>query len=189
MKPASFFPLLCLATLTAGSSITPVMAVPAPAPAADSSVASAPAGTEPTPAASELPSAEDSPGSKVPPPVPTPDALPPEEDAVRPTRPPEAYSGGATTVFNDGKEAFALPLANISREARREFATGNSFFNNNWVIAPASAAARDGLGPFFNSRSCSACHVKDGRGRPPAEGEVMTGLLLRLSVPGTDAHG
>lgn len=113
----------------------------------------------------------------------------PAEEPMRRSHPPEAYSGGTTTVFNDGKEAFALPLANISREAKREFATGNSFFNNNWTIAPASASARDGLGPFFNARSCSSCHVKDGRGGPPAEGEIMTGLLLRLSVPGKDEHG
>ncbi|MDB6136492.1 MAG: thiol oxidoreductase [Verrucomicrobiales bacterium] len=184
MKPAPFFPMLLLVMLAAGISLYPVTAAPEADPATPASKE-----TEAVPTASGLPSAEESPGSKAPPPVPTPDAPLLEEDAVRPTRPPEANSGGATTVFNDGKEAFALPLANISREARREFATGNSFFNNNWVIAPASAAARDGLGPFFNSRSCSACHVKDGRGRPPEEGEVMTGLLLRLSVPGTDAHG
>lgn len=112
-----------------------------------------------------------------------------ETDGPVRKHPPEAYSGGTTTVFNDGKEAFAMNLAGLGREAKRAFATGNSFFNNNWTIAPASASARDGLGPFFNARSCSACHVKDGRGRPPEEGEIMTGLLLRLSVPGKDAQG
>src|SRR5690606_38118764 len=75
------------------------------------------------------------------------------------------------------------------RENRRKFSVGNSFFNENWIIAPASAASRDGLGPLFHARSCSACHTKDGRGAPPAEGEVMTGLLLRLSVPGEGPRG
>ena len=109
--------------------------------------------------------------------------------AELPEHPPEALSGGTTTVFNDGKDAFSLALANISRETRRRFVVGNSFFNENWIIAPASAQARDGLGPLFHARSCSSCHNKDGRGSPPADGETMTGLLLRLSVPGVDPHG
>ena len=103
--------------------------------------------------------------------------------------PPDAFSGGSTTVFNDGKDAFSLALANISRETRRLFVVGNSFFNENWIIAPASAQARDGLGPLFHARSCSSCHTKDGRGAPPREGETMTGLLLRLSIPGSGPHG
>ncbi len=103
--------------------------------------------------------------------------------------PPEAFSGGTTTVFNDGKDAYSLPLANISRETRRQFVVGNSFFNENWILAPASAQARDGLGPLFHARSCSSCHNKDGRGAPPNEGETMTGLLLRLSLPGQDEKG
>jgi CxxC motif-containing protein (DUF1111 family) len=69
------------------------------------------------------------------------------------------------------------------------FFVGNSFFNQNWVTAPASTTARDGLGPLFNARSCAGCHFKDGRGRPPAfDGELPTGFLLRLSIPGTDIH-
>ncbi|HEX2750180.1 MAG TPA: di-heme oxidoredictase family protein, partial [Verrucomicrobiales bacterium] len=62
-------------------------------------------------------------------------------------------------------------------------------FNENWVAAPGSAKARDGLGPLFHARSCSSCHELDGRGQPPAPGEVMTSLLLRLSIPGTSEHG
>lgn len=103
--------------------------------------------------------------------------------------PPEAFSGGDLTVFNDGKDAYSIAAPNLSRENRRMFVVGNSFFNENWIIAPASAAGRDGLGPLFHARSCSSCHVKDGRGAPPLEGETMTGLLLRLSVPGGEPEG
>lgn len=81
-----------------------------------------------------------------------------------------------------GREAFSAPLPGLSRVHRREFHTGNSFFKDNWVGAPATAANRDGLGPLFHARSCSSCHVNDGRGAPPAGDEVMTGLLLRLSA-------
>jgi CxxC motif-containing protein (DUF1111 family) len=108
----------------------------------------------------------------------------PTRNSQRP-EPSEELSGGETTVFQNGQNAFALPLANISRKHRREHVVGNSFFNKNWVAAPASTEARDGLGPFFHARSCSGCHVRDGRGKPPEGGrETMTGLLLRLSVPG-----
>ncbi len=92
-----------------------------------------------------------------------------------------AASGGATTVAATGRTAYALPLANIKPETRRAFSVGNSFFNENWVAAPASAAARDGLGPLFNARSCSACHLFDGRGAPPREGESPVALILRLA--------
>ena len=45
-------------------------------------------------------------------------------------------------------------------------------------------------GPLFNARSCSACHFKDGRGRPPeSKSEPFFSMLLRLSVPGSDEHG
>ena len=58
---------------------------------------------------------------------------------------------------------------------------GNAFFNSAWVVAPASAAARDGLGPMFNARSCDACHNNDGRGQPPATGRRAS-RLTRHSV-------
>lgn len=85
----------------------------------------------------------------------------------------EALSGGETTVFQSGQNAFSMPLANLSRENRRLHAVGNSFFNKPWVAAPASTTARDGLGPLFNTASCSACHVRDGRGRPDPEGLMV----------------
>lgn len=101
----------------------------------------------------------------------------------------ERLSGGQTTVFVTSNKAFARPLANISRLTRRQHTVGNSFFNQNWVAAPASTTARDGLGPLFNSRSCSACHVQDGRGAPPGQDGSGFGLLLRLSLPGRAANG
>lgn len=98
-------------------------------------------------------------------------------------------SGGATTVFEDTRAAYGLPAANLRPEHRADFFVGNSFFNENWVAAPASVAMRDGLGPLFNARSCSACHFKDGRSRPPEPGDPMTTMLLRISVPGAGPHG
>ncbi|MEM7112118.1 MAG: di-heme oxidoredictase family protein [Chloroflexota bacterium] len=103
---------------------------------------------------------------------------------------PEALSGGQATVFDTTRNAFSHPIPGLERPEELLFFVGNSFFNQNWVTAPASTTARDGLGPFFNARSCAGCHFKDGRGRPPAfDGETPTGFLLRLSIPGSDIHG
>jgi len=102
----------------------------------------------------------------------------------------EAFSGGETTVFNTGTNAFGLQAANLEGDNALFFFTGNSLFNQNWVTAPASTTARDGLGPFFNARACSTCHFRDGRGRgPEITGEINHGLLLRLSIPGTNTNG
>lgn len=101
----------------------------------------------------------------------------------------EELSGGETTVFDATKNAFSFPAHNIRETLRPAFFVGNSFFNQNWVAPPASVAGRDGLGPLFNARSCSACHFKDGRSRPPEAGEAMSTMLIRLSVHGKDSHG
>ena len=103
--------------------------------------------------------------------------------------PDEELSGGATTVFDASRNAFSLPAANLSSERQTNFFVGNSFFKKNWVEAPASTSARDGLGPHFIARSCGGCHLLDGRGAPPlardgVNAEQPVGLLLRLSIPG-----
>ena len=97
--------------------------------------------------------------------------------------------GGQTTIYNTTPNAFGQPAPGLERMDELLFFVGNSFFNQNWVTAPASTTARDGLGPLFNARSCASCHFKDGRGRPPEfAGESPTGFLVRLSVPGDDIH-
>src|SRR5262249_4215541 len=101
----------------------------------------------------------------------------------------DALSGGDTTVFDNTRNAFSLTARNLREDHRPSFFVGNSFFNLNWVVAPASVRGRDGLGPLFNARSCSGCHFKDGRGRPPEAGEPIETMLLRISIPGTDEHG
>ena len=102
------------------------------------------------------------------------------EPLLADNEPGEELSGGGGTVFDTSENAYALSIRGLDREQRRAFAVGNAFFNDNWVTAPASAEGRDGLGPLFNARSCSGCHFKDGRGRPPAEGEEMLSMLLRI---------
>ncbi|HVY30695.1 MAG TPA: di-heme oxidoredictase family protein [Polyangiaceae bacterium] len=102
----------------------------------------------------------------------------------------DPLSGGEGTTFTVGKNAFAQAAENLVGDRRDPFFDGNALFNRNWATAPASAVGVDGLGPTYNARSCSSCHFKDGRGRPPfSEDEAMSSMLIRLSVPGTDEHG
>ena len=108
------------------------------------------------------------------------------DDAPRFTQaePGEALSGGKTTVLRSDRNAYSMPAANLSRERRLDFAVGNSFFRNPWVIAPSTTTARDGLGPLFNTHACQNCHVRDGRGRPPEpDASNAVGMLVRLSIP------
>lgn len=100
---------------------------------------------------------------------------------------PDARAGGEATVHTTSQDAFARPLPSLPPEQLRAFAFGNKIFNTNWVIAPASVTSLDGLGPTFNRVSCSGCHFKDGRGRPPLnDSEPMNSMLMRLSLPGRD---
>jgi len=104
--------------------------------------------------------------------------------------PSEEFSGGTTSINNKSPKAFNFAARGLSNEQLSDFGAGNSFFTQNWVSAPASTTARDGLGPFFNSRACSGCHSDDGRGRAPLfDGELSHGLLLRLSIGEMDSNG
>ena len=99
----------------------------------------------------------------------------------------EPKSGGAMTVSDSSRHAFSRPATNLTVAQRGEFFIGNAFFNSPWVVAPASASARDGLGPLFNARSCDACHNNDGRGQAPAaadEQPVSMVIQFATSTPG-----
>lgn len=98
--------------------------------------------------------------------------------------------GGALTRITENRDSFALPAPTLDPKQLREFNFGNRLFNTNWTVAPASSDGFDGLGPTFNRVSCSACHLRDGRGRPPRDEETeLLSMLVRLSIPGSDQHG
>ena len=99
---------------------------------------------------------------------------------------PERYErrpGGAATSFaTPNRDAFSHPSANMSFERRLDFEVGDGVFVRIWVSSPSSTRSSDGLGPLFNARSCQSCHVKDGRGRPPAPGDLAVSMVLRLAT-------
>src|SRR4051812_4272981 len=100
---------------------------------------------------------------------------------VTPDDPSFALLGGDTTIFDDGDEAFAYALRNMSAEHRAPFQIGDGIFNRNWVAAPATAQGNDGLGPTYNAISCSSCHANNARGAPPMDAtDPFLGLLLRV---------
>jgi CxxC motif-containing protein (DUF1111 family) len=102
---------------------------------------------------------------------------------------PELGGLNATTVVVS-QEAFGQPSGQLATNELRLFTFGNRIFNTNWVAAPASVDAFDGLGPVFNRVSCSGCHTRDGRGQPPSSPrDSLESMLVRISLPGRDEHG
>lgn len=102
----------------------------------------------------------------------------------------DALLAGKLTVNDLSENAFGNEVPGLTSDESNIFVVGNSFFRTNWVTAPASTTARDGLGPFLNAQSCGACHPKDGRGQPPSAGDTdMRALLFRLSVDGSTNTG
>ncbi|MHA7775851.1 di-heme oxidoreductase family protein [Roseibium sp. M-1] len=96
----------------------------------------------------------------------------------------EAMQGGAgTTRKRINRDIYSHANANLTFEEQVTFKVGNGLFKKLWASSPSSTQASDGLGPLYNARSCQGCHLKDGRGRPPQDGDEAVSLFLRLSVP------
>jgi len=91
--------------------------------------------------------------------------------------------GGDTT---SNQASFSQPASNLSLDEKMPFHLGDSIFDKLWVSSPASTEASDGLGPFYNARSCARCHINNGRGHPPEANDTSRfnrSFLLRLSIP------
>jgi CxxC motif-containing protein (DUF1111 family) len=101
----------------------------------------------------------------------------------------DAQSGGATTRSVTNANAFSSSARNLPPQWRARFFLGNKIFTEAWVAPPNEDTTFVGLGPTYNAVSCIACHVRDGRGAPPVEGEPMTTMLVRASSPGQGPTG
>ncbi len=99
----------------------------------------------------------------------------------------EEFPGGETTYPNIFSGVFEQPSPNLNAAELAQHGKGDVNFSAIFVTSPA--IKNYGLGPIFNHNSCVSCHVKDGRTPQPFSGEDLKGLLLRLSIPGTDPHG
>jgi CxxC motif-containing protein (DUF1111 family) len=97
-------------------------------------------------------------------------------------------SGGDTyTIFDASSSAFSTMLPGMSSRDQVVHGIGDTFFDSKFVSAPAPV--NPGLGAIFNNTSCSGCHQRDGRGRPPLPGESLRAMLLRISIPGQAEDG
>ena len=97
-------------------------------------------------------------------------------------------SGGDNyTIFDASSSAFSTMLPGMSGRDQTVHGIGDTFFDSKFVSAPAPV--NPGLGPIFNNTSCSGCHQRDGRGRPPLPGESLRAMLFRISIPGQAADG
>lgn len=95
-------------------------------------------------------------------------------------------SGGESTVFDETSRAFGHMIPGLSEQDIHAHEVGDAAVEQTFVTAPAPL--NSGLGPAYSNVSCISCHHNDGKGNPTA-GLVNSSLLIRLSLPGTDAHG
>ena len=100
----------------------------------------------------------------------------------------DARSGGDATVSDSTREAFTQHVKDLTPDQLLAFAFGNRIFSTPWVEAPASVEQFDGLGPFYSARACSGCHVRDGRGRPPA-GPADSARAIVVKLGAAHAQG
>ena len=96
-------------------------------------------------------------------------------------------AGGDMTVYLNTSQAFGTPAPNLSTENFNRHQDGDVSFEAAFVSSPSPR--NGGLGPVFNNNACNACHPADGRASFPSNINAMSGFFLRISVPGTDAHG
>ena len=104
--------------------------------------------------------------------------------AQQPSQEPAAAPAAGATVRENGRSAFQQHLPDLTDDQLATFALGNHVFNTSWVEAPSSVEKFDGLGPYYSQRSCSSCHIRDGRGVPPGspgeDGIFVVGLAREL---------
>ncbi|HLI13259.1 MAG TPA: di-heme oxidoredictase family protein [Alphaproteobacteria bacterium] len=91
---------------------------------------------------------------------------------------------------DDAIDAFRQPLPKLSGALIERYRLGRQLFETDWAAAPGPHPGLDGLGPLFDRLSCDGCHTRAGRGQPPQRPEFpMISMVVRLSAPGSDAHG
>lgn len=121
---------------------------------------------------------------------------------------PLALSGGSASVADASELAYSRTLPTLDAKQLEQFALGRRMFNNRWAFFWFENA-EFGRGPTSNAQACTICHANNGRGIAPgvaprlpadAEGEARDhhipvpfepalNLVLRISLPGQDAHG
>ena len=84
-------------------------------------------------------------------------------------------AGGYATSFNRSFAAFELPAEGLTDQELKRHMDTDPLFDRSHI--PLNDHKNAGLGPLHNAKSCSACHVLNGRGRP-----VLGESLFRISL-------
>lgn len=95
-------------------------------------------------------------------------------------------SGGDATIFDATSHALTNSISGLNARDAHVHEVGDKAFEQVFVAAPSPVFP--GLGPVFNNISCINCHRNDGEGIPTA-GFSNSGLLMRVSLSGTDDNG
>lgn len=97
----------------------------------------------------------------------------------------------AFSTTDTSRNAFQqIPWSQIPENLWDKVRSGRGLVRQTWVISPSLEPLIAGLGPTYNRPSCISCHPNNGRGKAPETPEAaMHSMLVRLSVPGQDAHG
>lgn len=98
----------------------------------------------------------------------------------------DQLSGGDETAFDATSKAFGSMFTGMGTYDEHIHILGDLVFNQTFVTSPAPV--HQGLGPIYNNTACTNCHHNDGIGVPTA-GDLQSSLLMRISLPGTDANG
>lgn len=100
-------------------------------------------------------------------------------------------AGGDFSTTDASRDAFQqIPWQQIPEKLWDKVRSGRGLVRQTWVISPSIELRIAGLGPTYNRPACISCHPRNGRGDVPAtQDEPMRSMLVRLSIPGKDAHG
>lgn len=109
----------------------------------------------------------------------------------------DAMLGDATTIpwiYVEPELYFSQMVLNMQPEHVQAFVRGRRLFHTDFGSGehseagnPMFEAQADKLGPMFSATRCSSCHERDGRGSPPAIGEPLVSMVVKLHAP--DALG
>lgn len=103
-----------------------------------------------------------------------------------------AWLGGATTLpyqySNEPQHRFKQLAGNLSPSSGHEFVLGRRLHHTDFGTGahsepgnPVFGAHTGQLGPKFIARSCVECHVGNGRSLPPAIGQPLAGMVVRVA--------
>jgi CxxC motif-containing protein (DUF1111 family) len=96
----------------------------------------------------------------------------------------EDRPGGDGTIDRRDSGSFEQPIPGLDVARLGSFEDGRQIFEIAWTVG--GLADRDGLGPTYIGTSCESCHFRGSRGAPPAPGQRMVSMLMRLSIPDED---